>query len=299
MTVKSIDELVNGSSDDDSTESESPGVTLPDVFDRIGANEERCKAFIEEQGKADELTEFARKIEDDEELWAVQEQYRRYMDIRRLVENYLQSADGDWSKANNSWAEAFWSDYNEVQERSRDMNGNLYYYKTLFPAPVEEYWEGDPVLLVERDDDDSHIYVTEEFVSEYNDFTMSAEGKTIVRPPSAEELDALEASDGDDDMDFLVTNDMTNDEVEAAVKDIDDREVLEDTLTFEKRTENRKGAKKAINDRLDELKQERIPDSSDDGGDDADDGDEFRYQCGQCEESFKEHSKIVTHDCDG
>jgi hypothetical protein len=191
------------------------------------------------------------------------------------------------------------------------MGGNLYFYKTMFPEPVEEYWDSDPVLLVERPDDDSHIYVTEDFVDTYGDYTMEVEGKTVVRPPSDAEIEALadeqsssasdSTDDSDDDVDFILTNELINEEVKAAVEDVDDSDVLRQTLTFEKRTKDRKGAKDAIQNRLDIVEQQEAAQQSleESAAGDDDDDDEFQYQCGQCDKRFKEHSKIVTHDCDG
>jgi len=321
MTVKSIEDLVNKSSNDDSTDSETEteGVTmsLPDVFVAIGADKERVKAEIRDSGNDEELEKFAKKLADDGELWAAQEAYRRYSDLHRFKQNYLLN---DNKRDYTMWAAGFYGDsddpepdtYNGVQQKSRDIGGNLYFYKTMFPEPVEEYWDSDPVLLVERPDDDSHIYVTEGFVDTYGQFTMEVEGKTVVRPPSDAEIKELrETADVDadndkdmetgDDTDFLLTNDMTNDEVKEEVEKIDNSEMLRNTLTFEQRTKNRKGAKDAIQNRLDIVEQQEAAQQSleESASSDDDDDDEFQYQCGQCDKRFKEHSKIVTHDCEG
>lgn len=203
MTIE-ISELAGNASTDsveqsDNNDSGSDSDALITACEAIDANIDSAKEYVDNHGNKDELTAFAETLADNDELWSVMEEYREKLDVHRIKQNYLYNVDGDFTK----WSAAFYGDsdnpdpeadtYNGIQAKSRDMGGNLAYYKALFPEPVEAHWEQEPVLWEERPDEDAHIYVTQEFASEYSDFTLE-DGRP--RPPTDQELAELQGSSG-------------------------------------------------------------------------------------------------------
>lgn len=204
MGTISVDDLMESSNDGaaQSSENNNSGAdddgALETAVDEVGGNLESAREYVDNNGKKDDLTEFAQELARDEELHALQEEYRRMNDLKRIITNYLYNDDREYSH----FLDSFWGDsddptegtYNYVQQQSRDEGGNLAFYKALFPEPVEAYWDDDVVLWQERPDDDSHIYITRSFVEEYGGFTIEVDGSEKPRPPSDAELKEL--SDG-------------------------------------------------------------------------------------------------------
>jgi hypothetical protein len=271
----STDSSSNDSDNNSQTETTTK-IELAPVFDDIGADKDRVRKVIKEQDIADAMENLAKRLQEDDDLWELQEEYRRYTDLKRILQGYLYDHDGDFS----AFADQFWGDsdspaegtFNYVQQKSRDSDGNLFYYKTMFPEPVEEYWDGEAVLWTERPDDDSHIYVTEQFVENFGQFTMEVNGEQVPRPPTASELSEMEdESDTQSQTEQSVpidTTEHTIPELEAAIEDAMPGlsvEQTENLLTHEKANKDRKGAKEAIHAAIDAAEQlaERDVDTSD------------------------------------
>lgn len=271
----------SSSSDAKSTSDNQTKIQLDPVFEEIGADEDRVRRFIDEQGKSDEITNLAKELADSDELFELMEEYRRYVDLKRILQGYLYDADGDFS----AFADEFWGDtddpepetFNFVQQKARDSVGNLYYYKQMFPEPVEEHWEGEAVLWTERPDDDSDIYVTEQFVENFSDFTMEVDGREVPRPPTASELAEMDGGDSGSEQSVPIdTTEHTIPELEDAIEDAMPGlsvEQTENLLKHEKANKDRKGAKEAIHAAIDAA--EKLADESD-GVDESDEsGDGF------------------------
>lgn len=270
LNVQDLMGSTDSSNDAESTSDNQTKIQLDPVFENIGADEDRVCDFIDEQGKSDEITNLAKELADDDGLFELMEEYRRYVDLKRILQGYLYDADGDFS----AFADEFWGDtddpepetFNFVQQKARDSVGNLYYYKQMFPEPVEEHWEGEAVLWTEREDDDSHIYVTESFVENFTDFTMEVNGEEVPRPPTASELAELDGgSQSETEQSVPIdTTEHTIPELEDAIEDAMPGlsvEQTENLLVHEKANKDRKGAKEAIGAAIEAAKQ--LADDSD------------------------------------
>jgi hypothetical protein len=282
LDVSDLMGSTDSSTDNDNSDTETETeVSLAPVFEEIGADLDRVRAFIKEQDKADEIEQFAKALKEDGDLCELMEEYRRAVDQKRILQNWLYDYDGDFS----SFADEFWGDsddpepgtFNDIQQRARASKGNLYYYKQMFPEPVEEYWPTDAVLYVERPDDDSHIYVTEDFVDNFAQFTMEIDGKEVPRPPTDSELAEMESESddsGNDDSDDLPA--VPIDTTEVTIAELEDElehlmpglsvEQVENLITHEKANKDRKGAKQALETAL-EAAEKQADDSTDESGD--------------------------------
>lgn len=287
--VLSLDEVQSSGNDAGSNDSETNdgGASadtdaLKQACEAIGADYENASSYVSEHGKEDDLTEFAQRLASDAELQAVQEKYRRFNDIHRIIRKYLRNADADFT----AYTGAFYGDssspdegtYNFVQQESREVDGNLMFYRALFPSPDAEFWDNDPVLWHEFDStgysdgmQDSHIYVTQEFVSEYSGVnSLEVQGDSKPVPPSNDMLNgddsgspASETSDSPFDPNSFTIPDLE--------EKLDNRDLsvdeLESLLAEEKANAERKGAKNAIRDAIDAAEQ-----TASNGGD-SDDSD--------------------------
>lgn len=207
MTVKlsdmtgssSNDTTNNGGAGDDESESDD---ALIDAVESVGGDVDQVREYIDANGAKDKFMSYIESLDDDK--IAQGEKYRRWNDQSRIRKNWLYNVDGSFSV----WATSFYGDssdpepdtYNGVQQESRDEMGvNLMFHKALFPEPVEEHWPGEPVLyheFAERGygdgEQDTDIYVTQEFVEEYSDFTVEIGGEAKPRPPTDDEIDAMD-----------------------------------------------------------------------------------------------------------
>jgi len=264
-------------SDNSASDSHENGVevTLDPVFDTIGADTERVREFIKEQDKGDAITDLAKALKDDDELWAMHEEYRRFTDLKRIIENYLYNRDDEFS----AFTDEFWGDYddpepgtfNYVQSAVRDHeSGNLFFYKVMFPEPVEEHWDGEAVVWQEKPEQDSHIYVTEDFVNQYSQFTMEVDGQSVPRPPNDEEVAAMSGRDSSESASTyqdvpIDTTEVTVSELKEQVRDSLaelSRDQLSNLYDHEEANKDRKTAKAF-------LEQEMETIGHDDGGDEG------------------------------
>lgn len=282
--VLSLDDVQASSNDTGSTESEtnngdSSTSELQQACEAIGADFDHASEYVSEHGKEDDLVEFARRLANDAELHATMAEYRRGNGVNRIIQNHLRGADADFTV----YTGAFYGDsddpepgtYNDVQQRAREMDGNLMFYQALFPEPCEEYWDSEPVLWQEFDtigygDDlqDTHIFVTREFVEEYsgrNSITVNGEEKPV--PPSDEMLSNDGGSSGSASVDAPFDPEgFTNDGVENKLDTNDySLDQLNGLLQAEKAGDNRKGAKNAIRDAIDAAEQTASGGDSDSG----------------------------------
>lgn len=279
MTTK-LSDLVNGSNDSSSTDSDSSADSAPSTVDElrgaceaIGADHESAQRYVDENGSKDDLIDFAERLADDDDLWRIQEEYRRLNDIHRIRRAYLYDVADRLDASFSTWSSAFYGDsddpsegtYNAIQQKSRSEGGNLAYYKALFPEPVERFWDSEPVLYTERPGDDSHIYVSAKWVDEYSDFTFEYDGETLIRPPTDEEIDQMAGSGSDSNSSSDTSGDApfapgtytvdglrdalgTNPGEEYSVSE------LEALLEAEESGEDRKTAKKAIRGALNQAR---------------------------------------------
>lgn len=226
---------------------------LREACEAIGADTENAIERVKSGDGADEesLVELARELADDDELWDALEEYRAFNDQHRLKQNHLLNSDKEFT----DWSAAFYGDsddpeegtYNAVQQRARDMGGNLYYYKALFPEPDAEHFPSDTaVVWQERPDEDSHIYVTEEYIEAYGDFTLEIAGKERPVPPWNGASES--GSSGNDD--YPDPNTLTVDSVKDIYDTVQDQSVLEQALEIEKATKDRKTAKQYLERRI-------------------------------------------------
>lgn len=276
--VLSLDDF-SSSGNDSSTDSETTSGdddSLKAVCEEIGADYDHASEYVDVHGSKDDLVDFARELQDDDELWAVQEEYRQGNDIHRIVRNYLRGHELEFTAYTQGSGDnpGFYGDtddpepgtYNHVQDKSREMGGNLAMYRALFPEPVTEHWDDDAVCWHEFDSlqyssdrseqTDSHIYVPASFVEEYNDFTIEVAGEQKPRPPANEELGV--ANDGGssgsnlpfDPTEFTIAE--LEDELESVDYDVDQLEVA---LEAEKSKNPRKGAKRVLRDEIDAMEE--------------------------------------------
>lgn len=206
MTVKLSDMDVSGSSNDTANNSGASESGSDDehaefeaAVEGVGGNVEHARAYVDANGAKEKFMDFIASL--DEDMMEQAEEYRLWNDQHRIRQRFLHNVDGDFS----TWSSQFYGNsddpdpetYNGVQQASRDAGVNLAFYKALFPEPQEEYWPAEPVLYEEVDrgygegQQDSHIYVSQEFVNEYSDFTMDVNGEAKPRPPTDDELQAM------------------------------------------------------------------------------------------------------------
>lgn len=189
--------------DSDAGSASSTSDSLRETCEEIGADYEHAQDYVDVHGGKDDLIEFAERVAEDDELVEQMERYRRWNDQHRIRRRHLHNVDGSFE----AWTTQFYGDtddpepetYNGVQKASRAMDGNLIYYRALFPEPQEQYWNGEAVLwedmgeLGHKDDEqDSHIYVDEDFVEEYSSFTVDVNGEAKPRPPTDEEIQRMQ-----------------------------------------------------------------------------------------------------------
>jgi hypothetical protein len=230
---------------------------LREACEAIGADADNAVERVKEDGGADEesLIATAREIADDDALWVALEQYRVMNDLHRIKQNHLLDSQREFTE----WAAAFYGDtedpdegtYNHVQQNARSMGdeANLYYYKALFPEPsLAQYPAEQAVVWEERPDEDSHIYVTDDFAEAYSHLTLTIDGEERPVPPwdDASDGGSSEGGEGLDPRDFTV--DGLKDEVRS--RDFTDEEI-EQLLEVEVATKDRKTAKRFLQDRLD------------------------------------------------
>jgi hypothetical protein len=202
LSLDSVMESGNGSdvSSGNNSDSDSDDSALKSAVEAIGGNVDHALDYVQEHGNEDDLIEFAGSLASDEDLWQQQEEYRRMNDVHRIIRNWLRSADPEFTV----YTGEFYGDsddpepgcYNHEQQKSREMGGNLMWYRAIFPEPVTEYWDSDPVLWYEFDsvgysdaDQDSHIYVTQDFVKSYSPFAREIDGSERPCPPSNDQLE--------------------------------------------------------------------------------------------------------------
>lgn len=207
--VLSLDDFDTSGNDGASTDAETndgdDSDELRELCDEINADFDHAEAYLANNSvERETMVDFAKLLRDNPELMELLEEYRMLNDKYRILQIYLLNDDADYTR----WADRFYygdgdsdnpgdGSYNDVQYRVRnESDGNLIWYKALFPEPQAEYYPGDPVLWTERPDDDTHIYVSDSFVEQYLDAgcTMVVDGDTKPRPPSDSELEAM----GDD-----------------------------------------------------------------------------------------------------
>jgi hypothetical protein len=265
----STDAQTSGSDDSDSG---SDFAALESACDPIGADFENAKDAVKHRDgiTEDDLIELAEKLAEDDDLWNLMEEYRTWNDQKRMILFHFRSHEKEFT----NFAGAFWGDsenpdegtYNHVEDRARDSDGNLYYYKALFPEPHMEHYPSDnAVVWQERPDEDSHIYVTAQFVDEYSDYQLEIDGQERPVPP----WDGASTGTGGDSGgsgDQFDPREYTISELEEELDQFDADE-LEAILEVEKETKNRKGAKSALRDAIDAREES--------GGDESDDGDDI------------------------
>ena len=197
----------NGGAEADDGGSSSGPDALEQAVEQIGGNYESVKEYVDENGRKEDVMAFYERLANDDELWALMEDYRRKIDQKRILSNWMYDMDADFE----AWRGEFWGDsddpepgtFNAVQQAARDSDGNLMWYKAAFPEPVEDFWEGEAVLFAERPGDDSHIYVTEEWVDTYDQFAKDVPGVGVrPMPPGDSEIgDAQSGGSGGSDAD--------------------------------------------------------------------------------------------------
>lgn len=280
----SISDIMGGDDSTDSTNdsdaNEASGSDeLREACEALGADYDHASDYVDVHGKKDDLIEFAKALEGDDELAALHEAYRRMNDVHRIILNWLRND----SRSFTDFTGAFYGDsddpepetYNFVQQQVRaEDNGNLIFYRALFPEPREEYWDSEPVcwhefdaLRYDTDSDnqvDSHIYVGSNWASEYSGFTVEVDGEDRPRPPANDEIadftsDGSNESDDSDSGSNVATKNAPFDPAEFNIPDLEDElddvdydeQQLRAALNMEKEGKQRKGAKGALREELD------------------------------------------------
>jgi hypothetical protein len=243
-----------------------------EAVEAIGGDVEHAQAYVDEHGRKSDLAEFADRLAESGDLMAVHEEYRRMNDIHRIIKKWLRSAEQEYT----GYTGKFYGDsddpepgtYNAVQQKSREMDGNLMFYRAIFPEPQTAYWDSDPVLWFEfpeigytGDKQDSHVYVTADFAEQYSEFAIEIDGRNRPVPPANSDLEdgssgasgsAQDASDAGtvefDPAEYTIP------ELEEALQSREFTEAdLDALLDLEKSGQARKGAKNAIRDEIDAL----------------------------------------------
>lgn len=256
------------SSDSGSDSSADEYGDLEEAVESVGGDFEHAKLYVEQTNNEPEvLIEFAEGLNDG--LMQLHETYRQSSDRKRIDMNWLRNDDErDYGK----WRGAFYGDsdgsddgtHNAIAQEVRDHeNGNLFWYRAIFPEPQTEFWDSDAVLWYEFDsigyedgDQDSHIYVTRDFAEQYSDFTIEVDGEARPRPPANSEMDQLGDSSSDSSDLMLDPRDFTveelRDELQAELHEGWSSTAFEEVLEAEKAGKDRTTAKKAIRGAMNE-----------------------------------------------
>lgn len=277
MGIPTLSDITSGmtGSTESATSDDSDDAEIPAIFGNLGADLDRVEQFYEQRGSDDHerLVQLAERLDDDEEAWFTLEEYRSLVDAKRLDYNFLKGRrEGPFVQA---WTDALYygdgdsdnpgeGSLNAVAERVReDDDLNLPLYKVMFPAPQEEYWQGEPVNVVNHLDkwdeigiagedgvQDSYIFMPREFVDSYMEY---ANDDGVPLPPA-------EHPEGGDDSGTQTTfegdydpSSRTVEQLKDEVQEMDDFDAVTDVLVAEKTGDARKTAIKAINRRLSEL----------------------------------------------
>lgn len=229
---------------------------LPEIFAEIGADEDRVRQFRENQSdNFGELTSLAEALADDDDLWALHEEYRQMVDLHRINVRYLRGErEGEFM---DNWRNLLYGDSddpkpgtkNDLQNRIQGHDlANLPRYKVMFPEPVEDYFPGDPVkwsegidafdpiTLPTEEGQDSHIWVASDFVESYSDYALEIDGMPRPLPPG----------DVDETTPPIDPSEYTVDELKDRIAEIGDEDTLEAVYEAESRGKDRKTAKQAI-----------------------------------------------------
>lgn len=289
--VLSLDDLQSSGNDgsnatETTSDSSSTGGSddLEAACEAIGADYDHAKAYVDSHGNKDDLTAFAQRLANSDELFDAMADYRQGNCIHRMIRNWLRSDDRDFT----AFTGQFYGNsddpepgtYNDVQQRSREMDGNLMFYQALFPSPVGERWDSDPVLWHEFDsigyDDgqqDTHIFVPREFVEEYGEFSIEIDGESKPRPPANSELGGNSGNAGGSDAPVIDPRNYTIDDLkeklQSLLSDGVPPEGFDEILEAERSGKDRKGAKEAIED----ARNDASPDESDESDASLDDAD--------------------------
>ena len=254
--VISLDEISGTDSENSDDNSEADAFAeLREAVETVGGDVEHVIESVKNDDSVTEqkLLDTAREIHDDEQLWVDLESYRSMNGPRRILENYFRGHDKEFT----GYADAFWGDtenpsegtYNYIQQkcRDRDVTANLYFYKYLFPEPDAEHFPGEPVVWEKRPDDDSHIYVTQEWIDTYSDYTLELNGEERVVPPWDSVAGDANSNSTEPDGDVLDPREMTVAEIKTALDEralsMDELKQLQDA---EEATEDRVTALQAI-----------------------------------------------------
>lgn len=304
--MKSLSDITSGaessgtnSGSDSGSSSSGEYSDVREAVEAVGGSVDGAIEYIENNGAKDKLMDFVQRLDGNDELQAQMETYRRWNDIHRINQFHLRSADADYTDFTGQFYgstddEAGADTYNGVQKETREMGGNLAFYKALFPEPQESFWDDEPVLWQERSNEDSHIYVEESWAQEMAPFAITIEGQERPVPPSNSELDALDdggnggssSSDGAfTDSGLLKVQELTVDEIKDAVKAMDDPENLRKSLNLERNQQDRKTAKAKIERQLEKVE-----------AGDAERADPD-YECSNCDFATNDIEKLAEHEC--
>lgn len=265
MTATNLSDVMSGmevESTENTTEDAGEDDEIPEIYDEIGADEDRVRQFRENQpDNFDELTELANALAESDDLWELHEEYRLTVDLHRINLNHLRGKrEGDFVDA---WREALYGDTddpeagtkNALQTQMQDHDlANLPRYKVMFPEPVDGFFPGDavkwsegmddfePLALPTEDGQDSHIWVTMEFAQEFAPYGEEIEGQVRPLPPA--EPPAQSGTPALNPSSYSV--DTLKDKLEA-IEDPDELEAIRD---YEVNHDDRKTARQAIDRRI-------------------------------------------------
>lgn len=278
-SISTMADLTASQTTDDSTDTETSdsddGTSIPDVFDEIGAHMERVEAFFESYGEdsIEGLVELAELIRDEgEAVIEAAEDYRHSNGINRIRYNWGFDRGGDFL---NEWFRTFYGDsdgteegtHNYIQAQAREAGVNLAWYKVLFPEPHSDYSEDsvqvtdyDELGLPSNDDlPDSNIFVPRWYAERFAD-SVNDEGVPL---PPAEKSGEYGSASPEASDDVPDPSDYTVEEIKSLVSDIDDRETLVRMNEREREGDDRKTARKRIEQRINALGDEAESDSDD------------------------------------
>lgn len=257
--VQGTDSGTSGSDSDDGGDHGD----LKEAVESVGGDFEHAKLYVEQTDQDPEvLIDFIAGLDDD--LMQLHETYRQSSDIKRIDLNWLRNDDG---RSYSAYRGAFYGDsddpaegtHNAIAQQARANDAaNLMWYRAVFPEPQTDFWDSDAVRWHEFDDigyddgeQDSHIYVTRDFVEEYGDFTIEVDGEERPRPPTDSEIGgASSSSDAPiDPSDFTVEE--LRDEVQEGIGSWSESD-FEAVLEAEEGSKDRTTAKKAITGAMNE-----------------------------------------------
>jgi hypothetical protein len=293
----------SGSSDDDSGASGEYS-EVREAVEAVGGDVERVIDYVKENGSEEKVLDFFANLAGNDDLHAQMERYRRWNDVHRINQFYLRDADGDYTDFTSQFYgstddEAGAETYNGVQQQTRDMGGNLMFYKAAFPEPQESFWDDEVVEWHPRPDDDSSIFVEKSWAQEFMPYAISIDGEQRPVPPTNDQLaEGASDSSGDGsgsnsagepwqftDSGLLKVTDLTVDEVREAVKTMDNAENLRKTLQLERNQKDRKTAKEKIERQLEKVEA---------GDVEQDDPD---YECSKCDFATDSIESLAEHSC--